>query len=147
MRKNYSKKYVLLFAFIMMSFMAFAQTGGIRGKVLDENSQPLPGVAVSIDGTTVGSATDVNGNYTISGVKPGNYTVTARFIGYVAIKQTVTVVNSFIELNFNLKPESTSLNEVVVIGYVTQKSKDITGSIATVSAKDFNQGAITTPEQ
>jgi len=147
MRKNYSKKYVLLFAFIMMSFMAFAQTGGIRGKVLDENSQPLPGVAVSIDGTTVGSATDVNGNYTISGVKPGNYTVTARFIGYVAIKQTVTVVNSFIELNFNLKPESTSLNEVVVIGYGTQKSKDITGSIATVSAKDFNQGAITTPEQ
>ena len=54
--------------------MAFAQKGSIKGKVLDETNQPLPGVAVSIDGTTLGSATDVNGNYTISGVNPGNYT-------------------------------------------------------------------------
>jgi len=147
MRKNYSKKYVLLFAFVMMSFMAFAQTGGIKGKVVDETGQALPGAAVSIDGTTIGSSTDVNGNYTISNLKPGNYTVTGKFLGYLALKKTVVVANSVITVDFALQLANTSLNEVVVIGYGTQKSKDITGSIATVSSKDFNQGVVTTPEE
>ena len=91
MRKNYSKKYMLLCAFLMMSVMAFAQTGSIKGKVVDETNQPLPGASVSIDGTTIGATTDANGNYTITGVKPGNYTLTAKFIGYVAVKKTITV--------------------------------------------------------
>jgi iron complex outermembrane receptor protein len=147
MRKNYSKKYLLLCVFLMMSVMAFAQTGGIRGKVVDENNQPLPGVAISIDGTTIGSATDANGNYIITRLQAGNYNITAKFIGYVAYKATVTVANSIVKLNFGLKPENTNLNEVVVIGYGTQKSKDLTGSIATVTAKDFNTGSVTTPEQ
>src|SRR6185312_14220106 len=147
MRKNYSKKYVLLCAFLMISVMAFAQTGGIKGKVVDENNQPLPGAAVSIDGTTVGSSTDVNGGYVITHLKPGTYTLTAKFLGYVALKKTVTVDASVVTLDFAIQPQNTSLNEVVVIGYGTQKSKDVTGSIANVTAKDFNQGAITTPEQ
>jgi len=147
MRKNYSKKYVLLCAFLMISVMAFAQTGGIKGKVVDENNQPLPGAAVSVDGTTVGSSTDVNGGYVITHLKPGTYTLTAKFLGYVALKKTVTVDASVVTLDFAIQPQNTSLNEVVVIGYGTQKSKDVTGSIANVTAKDFNQGAITTPEQ
>jgi len=147
MRKNYSKKYLLLCAFLMMSVMAFAQKGSIKGKVLDESNQPLPGAAVSIDGSTIGASTDANGNYTINGVNPGNYTLTARFIGYASGKQTITVGSSVITVDFSLKPDSKNLNEVVVIGYGTVKSKDITGSIATVTSKDFNQGAVTTPEQ
>jgi TonB-linked SusC/RagA family outer membrane protein len=147
MRKNYSKKYLLLCAFLMMSVMAFAQTGSIKGKVVDESNQPLPGASVSIDGTTHGSVTDANGSYTISGLTPGNYTLTAKFVGYIAIKKSITVSNSVSTADFGLKPESTNLNEVVVIGYGTEKKKDLTGSIATVTAKDFNQGAITTPEQ
>lgn len=146
MRKNYSRKYVLLCALLMMSFMAFAQTGGIRGKVVDENNQPLPGVAVSIDGTTIGSATDANGNYTITRLQPGNYNITAKFIGYVAYKATVTVANSVVELNFGMKAENTNLNEVVVVGYGTQRKKDLTGSVVAITSKDFNQGPITTPE-
>jgi len=130
-----------------MSVMAFAQKGSIKGKVLDETNQPLPGATITIDGTTLGGNTDANGNYTISGVNPGNYTLTAKFVGYAASKQTITVGSSVITVNFSLKPDSKSLNEVVVIGYGTVKSKDITGSVSTVSAKDFNQGAITTPEQ
>jgi iron complex outermembrane receptor protein len=147
MRKNYSKKYLLLCAFLMMSVMAFAQTGSIKGKVVDETNQPLPGAAVSIDGTTSGGSTDVNGNYTISGLKPGTFTVTAKFLGYIALKKTVTVGNSVVTVDFDLKPQNTSLNEVVVIGYGTTKSKDVTGAVAVVSSKDFNQGFITTPEQ
>lgn len=148
MRKNYLKKYVLLCAFMMISVIVFAQSGSISGKVVDETNQPLPGASVSIDGTTIGSTTDVNGAFTLNQVKAGNYTLTAKFLGYVAGKKTVSVsAGQVASISFQLVPESKSLNEVVVIGYGTQKSKDITGSIATVSAKDFNQGAVTTPEQ
>ncbi len=147
MRKNYSKKYVLLCAFLMMSFMALAQTGAIKGKVVDETGKAFPGATVSIDGTTIGSSTDVNGNYALTGLKPGNYSITAKIIGYVASKKTVSVSNSVITVDFALQPDNTSLNEVIVIGYGTEKKKDLTGSIATVTAKDFNQGDITTPEE
>ena len=102
MRKNYSKKYLLLCAFLMMSVMAFAQKGSIKGKVLDETNQPLPGTSITIDGTTIGATTDANGDYTISGVNPGNYTLTAKFIGYAASKQTITVGSSVITVNFSL---------------------------------------------
>ncbi|MEO6630848.1 MAG: carboxypeptidase-like regulatory domain-containing protein, partial [Mucilaginibacter sp.] len=145
MRKNYSKKYVLLCAFLMMSVMAFAQSGGIKGKVVDETNLPLPGSSVSIDGTTIGATTDGSGNYTISGLKPGNYTVTAKFLGYTAFQKTVAVGNTVVTVDFALKPQNTSLNEVVVVGYGTQKKKDLTGSVISVTAKDFNQGPVTTP--
>lgn len=127
--------------------MAFAQTGSIKGKVLDETNAPLPGAAVTIDGTTIGATADANGNYTITGVKTGNVTVTAKFLGYVALKKAVTVGGSTVEVNFSLKPDNQNLNEVVVVGYGTQKKKDLTGSVTSISAKDFNQGPVTTPEQ
>ncbi|UOE46804.1 TonB-dependent receptor [Mucilaginibacter sp. SMC90] len=146
MRKNYSKKYVLLCAFLMMSFMAFSQTGSIKGKVSDETNQPLPGATVTIDGTTIGSTTDPNGNYAINNVKAGTYTLSIKFIGYITLKKTVTVNGALIE-NFTVQPESKSLNEVVVIGYGTQRKKDLSGSITNVTAKDFQKGVITTPEQ
>jgi iron complex outermembrane receptor protein len=134
MRKNYSKKYVLLCAFLMLSIMAFAQTGSIRGRVLDETSQPLPGAAVTIDGTTIGASTDGNGNFTLSNVKAGNYTLTAKFVGYADLKKTVTVTaGQSLALNFQMQPASQSLNEVVVIGYGSVQKKDLTGAVATVT--------------
>jgi TonB-linked SusC/RagA family outer membrane protein len=147
MRKNYSKKFVLLCALLMMSVMAFAQKGSIKGKVFDETNQPLPGASVSIDGTTIGATTDANGAYTITGVNPGKYTLTAKFVGYTPTKQGIAVGNSAITVDFTIKPENTNLNEVVVIGYGTTRKKDLTGSVATVTAKDFNTGDVTTPEQ
>jgi iron complex outermembrane receptor protein len=131
----------------MMSVMAFAQTGGIKGKVIDEANLALPGSSVTIEGTTLGATTDGNGNYTITGLKAGNYTVTAKFLGYISFQKTVAVSNSVITVDFALKPQNTSLNEVVVIGYGTTKKKDLTGAIATVTEKDFNTGVNTTPEQ
>ncbi len=126
--------------------MAFAQTGGITGKVVDDTNQPVPGAAVSVDGTTIGASTDVNGNYTIY-LKAGTYSITAKFLGYNPLKKTVTVQNSLVTANFALQPQNTALNEVVVIGYGAVKNKDLTGSVATVTAKDFDKGSVTTPEQ
>lgn len=130
----------------MMSVMAFAQTGSIKGKVVDETNNPLPGASVSIDGTTLGAVADANGNFTLSGINAGNYSVTAKFIGYVATKKTVTIGSSVVNVDFALQSENTNLNEVVVIGYGSSRKKDLTGSVVSVSSKDFNQGPITTPE-
>ena len=147
MRKNYLAVYALFCVFLLTSIAGYAQTGSINGKVLDETSQPLPGVAVSLVGTTTGANTDLNGNYVISNVKPGNYTLAASFLGYIPGSKPVTVGTASVTVSFNLRPQTNSLNEIVVIGYGTEKKKDLTGAIATVTAKDFNQGAITTPEQ
>lgn len=108
----------------------------------------MPGASVTVDGTTLGSTTDLDGNYKINGVKAGTVTITAQFVGYNAIKKTVTVSGSGnITADFQMASSAQSLNEVVVIGYGSERKKDLSGSIATVTSRDFQKGQITTPEQ
>ncbi|GAA4324611.1 TonB-dependent receptor [Mucilaginibacter gynuensis] len=148
MRKHYLKNYVLLFAMLLVSGFAFAQTGSISGTVLDTKRETLPGVTVSVDGTTLGTATDVNGAFKINGVTAGAHTLTVKYIGYVTMQKAVTVAsgqNAVVEIQMSAQTQS--LNEVVVIGYGTATRKDVTGSVATVSSKDFQKGSVTTPEQ
>jgi iron complex outermembrane receptor protein len=147
MRNNYLKKFTLLISLFVMSAVAFAQTGSISGKVVDETNQPLPAATVVIKGTAKSTATDINGNYKLTGVANGQVTLEFRFLGYQTTTQVVNI-NGATTLNVALKPGSaTNLNEVVVIGYGTARKKDLTGSLTTVSSKDFQQGSITTPEQ
>ncbi|WP_158826664.1 SusC/RagA family TonB-linked outer membrane protein [Mucilaginibacter lacusdianchii] len=148
MRKNYFKNFALVCVLFLLSSMAYAQTGSITGKVLDEKGETLPGVSVSIVGTTQGGTSDVNGVYRINNVRLGTYTVSAAFVGYTALKKSVTVTTgATVSTNFQLTPESKALNEVVVIGYGTQTRKDVTGAVTTVTSRDFQKGVITTPEQ
>ena len=146
MKKTYLLKYVFLLFFAFSAATALAQTSSISGKVVDETNQPLPGATVSIAGTQKSTGTDVNGNFHLTGVPSGAATIQVTFVGYLTISKAVNVSGN-VTVNFSLTPNSRSLNEVVVIGYGTARKQDITGSVATVSAKDFNQGAITTPEQ
>jgi hypothetical protein len=91
----------------------------VTGRVLDDTNQPLPGVNVSIAGTTIGTVTDVNGRYKLN--VPDAYagrSLTFSFIGF--IKQEVAIAGKS-EINVSLKPENTNLNEVVVVGYGTQR--------------------------
>jgi len=147
MRIFYLKKYLLLSALLLIPYLVFAQTGSITGKVTDENKMPIPGATVTVVGSSLSTATGNNGEYTITGVKPGKYTVEAKFIGYITTQSIVMVSSGNVPVNFNLKPDSKGLNEVVVIGYGTARKKDLTGSVTTITSKDFNQGPITTPEQ
>ncbi|MGZ3754374.1 MAG: SusC/RagA family TonB-linked outer membrane protein [Mucilaginibacter sp.] len=147
MRKFYLKQYLLICAFlVMLTGISFAQTKTITGKVVDETNQPLPGAVVKIKGTQISAPTDVNGAYRLTGVTNGEVTLQANFIGYIVAEQTITVTGNA-TVNFRLLPESKSLNEVVVIGYGSVLKKDLTGSIATVTSKDFNTGVVTSPEQ
>lgn len=147
MRNKLLLRTMLFFGFMLMSAMTFAQGRSITGKVVDETNQPLPGATVAIQGTSMATTTDANGIYTLKISAAGTYQITATFIGYTATTQPVTVGDGAASLDFNLTPSAKSLNEIVVIGYGTSKKKDLSGSIATVTSKDFQTGNITTPEQ
>ncbi|WP_299285973.1 SusC/RagA family TonB-linked outer membrane protein [uncultured Mucilaginibacter sp.] len=148
MKRIYFFKYGLTMLFLINAFIAFAQNASISGKVIDEKSQPLPGASVTIDGTALGATTDVDGNYRISGVQPGTYSLTAQFVGYTPLKKSVTVSGTAnVQVNFQVQPTSQSLNEVVVVGYGTVRKSDVTGAVTNLGSKDLNPGPITNPLQ
>jgi TonB-linked SusC/RagA family outer membrane protein len=147
MKKNYLMKLMLSCIFLMSAIVASAQTGSLSGRVVDETNQPLPGASISVKGTALNTSTDVNGNFKIYKVKPGSATLVVTFIGYQLFEKTVDVGTTDQSVSIALVPSSENLNEVVIIGYGTQRKADVTGSIATISSKDFTKGQITTPEQ
>ncbi|RVU01358.1 TonB-dependent receptor [Mucilaginibacter limnophilus] len=148
MRNNYLKNYLLLFALLLVSGVAFAQTGSISGTVTDNKSITLPGVSVSIDGTNIGTATDVNGAFRLNGITSGTHTITAKYIGYGNVSRQVTVTaGQTANIALVMESQAQALNEVVVIGYGTQQRKDVSGSIATVNSRDFQKAVVSSPEQ
>lgn len=134
----------LLLLLLFISTAAFTQTKVITGRVTDaRNGNPLAGVSITPKGSSAraGTVTDAEGNFRLS-VDAGVRTLRISSIGYVLQELPVTD-----HLTVSLTLANISLNEVVVIGYGTQRKKDLTGSVATVTAKDFQQGNITSPEQ
>ena len=104
------------------------QQNVVRGVVTDENGNPIPGVTVIIKGTTRGTTTDLNGNYLLENVAPQS-TLVVSFIGY--INQEI-LVGDRAQINISLQQEVTALEEVVVIGYGTQRKEAVTGSVASI---------------
>ncbi|OUS03602.1 SusC/RagA family TonB-linked outer membrane protein [Flavobacteriales bacterium 33_180_T64] len=132
---------LLLLTFLIPAIF-FGQTK-VSGTVTDEaNALPLPGVNILIKGTTTGASTDFDGNYTLSLVNQGDIIVFS-YLGYVTKEITY---NGESPLNVSLAEDTNQLNEVVVIGYGTTTKKDATGSIESVTSKDFTKGNIVTPE-
>jgi TonB-linked SusC/RagA family outer membrane protein len=105
----------------------------VTGVVTDETNLPLPGVSVKIKGTTIGVTTDVNGKYTLNADE--NATLMFSFIGYTS--KEVTLTGTRTNYNVQLLPNSRDLNEVVVVGYGTQKKANLTGAVATISGAEL----------
>lgn len=147
MNKNYLRSTLMCCLLVLLSISVFAQNGSISGRVLDESNQPLAGASVSIKGLPRTVGVDDNGNYVLNNLDAGTYTLIASYIGYEAQEQQVVLGNQPAKLDFYLVPGSQGLDEVVVIGYGTQKKGELTGSVTTVSSKDFQKGVITTPDQ
>ena len=138
------KLMVLFFACFLVVLQAAGQTGAdkVTGRVTDENGEAIPGVTVLVKGTSTGTVTDLQGQYAID-VDQGN-TLVFSFVGYFT--KEVTVGNQSV-INVTLTEDVKSLEEVVVVGYGTQRKKDLTGSIGVVTSKDIEANTISTPDQ
>lgn len=113
----------------------------VSGTVVDETGEPMIGVTVMAAGTSAGTSTDIDGNYSLK-VPAGVTALEFTYIGYISQSQPVAA-----KVNVILQPDNKTLDEVVVIGYGVQKKDDLTGSIASISEKDFNKGVISSPEE
>lgn len=117
---------------------SLAQT--IRGQVTDgENGEPLPGVNVLAKGTTIGTVTDISGNYRLT-VDDEVSTLVFSSIGYVTEEVSINGRNI---INLDLLPDIQSLSEVVVVGYGTQSRKDITSAVSSVRSEDIKNVPVT----
>jgi TonB-dependent starch-binding outer membrane protein SusC len=114
------------------------QQQSLRGKVSDIKGIPLPGVNVVIKGTTIGTITDTDGTFNIP-VTNQNTTLTFSFIGFLTKEVTIADLQF---LNVTLAEDVLSLEEVVVVGYGTQKKRDLTGSVGYVSTKTIENNAV-----
>ncbi|MCC8198075.1 MAG: TonB-dependent receptor [Tannerellaceae bacterium] len=114
-----------------------AQSGSIKGKVLDELGEPIIGANVVEKGTTNGTITDLDGNYSIVVTNAQRGVLQYSFIGYNTIEENI---QGRINIDVKLDPSVINLGEVVAIGYGTQTRREITGSVVNVSEENFNKG-------
>jgi len=136
-------------ATVLASGTALAQTGSITGRVTStDGALPVVGAHVVVVGTTAGAVAGDDGRYIIR-VRPGTYTVRATRIGFApdSVTGVVVVASGSTTADFQLKPAATKLNEVVVVGYGQEAQRRITGSVASVSADEFNPGRVVTPQE
>lgn len=115
----------------------------ISGTVTNESGEPIPGVTVVVKGTTNGTISDIDGNYVLSNV-PADATLVFSFVG---MKSQEVALNGQNTINVKMQEETIGLDEVVAIGYGTVRRADVTGSISSISSKDFNLGMTVAPEQ
>ena len=133
----------VILSILLIPVSAYAQNQRtVTGTVMDESGEPLIGASVKVVGEPIGAATDLDGRYTLK-VPAAATQLTFSYVGYENL--TVHITSNVIDVT--LKPNNEVLDEVVVIGYGTQKKNDMTGSVSTISEKDFNKGVISSPEE
>ncbi|MBG8554904.1 SusC/RagA family TonB-linked outer membrane protein [Hymenobacter guriensis] len=149
MKHPYLPKLLFLLLFVCAGFTsALAQTGSISGRIVDEKSQGIPGVTVLIEGTSLGTSTNSDGQFSIQNVPAGPQTIVASFVGFTTTRRPVTIsAGQNATLDVSLSENTTLLNEAVVIGYGTQRRQDLTGAVEQISEKQFVKGQVTNPEQ
>lgn len=121
----------------MFSVPLFAQSVTIRGKIVDEKGEPLPGATVSITGTTTASSTNIVGDFTLN-VPANANSITISFYGYVYVIKTISTASRNLG-TIPLAKNTKSLDEVVVVGYGSLRKQDVTGTVSTVDAKSLQE--------
>ncbi|WBA42308.1 SusC/RagA family TonB-linked outer membrane protein [Hymenobacter canadensis] len=118
--------------------------GPVSGRVVDAKGEALPGVTVVVEGTTLGSATDANGNFTIPNVPAGPQTLVISSIGFTTARQQITVVDGqTTQVAATTLAENTqALNEVVVVGYGTQTRQELTTAVSSVGARQIERQTV-----
>lgn len=144
----YFKNLLKVSCILLLCFFAvpvLAQNKSVTGKVTDsKDGSPIVGASVVVSlGSSIGTNTDIDGKFKLS-VPAATTSLIITYIGYANQKVNIDGTSA---VNVSLVSSSSSLNEVVVIGYGTQRVKDATGSVASLGSRDFNKGLISTPDQ
>ena len=129
-------KRILFSLLALCTLSTYGQSVQLRGRVTDENQEPLPGVSISIKGTSTGNVSDLDGVYTVH-VDQGQ-TLVFSFIGFTTQEIVYKGQNN---LNVTLVSDTKILDEVVVIGYQTVKKSDLTGAVAIVDTKEMKKSS------
>lgn len=141
MKKLLNLKLTFLKVFLFCTSLMLAQTT-ISGKVVDSNETPLSGVNIVLEGTSKGSISDFDGNYTIAGVENGSYTLKATSIGFASFSTSLNAEGSTIIINIQLEDDEESLNEVIVTGVANPRAKiESSVSITSLQPSKINQSA------
>ena len=126
---------MMVYSTPVMATVAQSPTIKVRGQVIDEQGEPLTGATVRIKDGQGGTITDVDGNFQLE--VAGNAILSISYVGYK--DREVAVRNRAIIESIQLQPDNQMLEQVVVIGYGTQKKSDLTGSVAVVDAEALKQ--------
>lgn len=133
----------LLLSIFLIPVSAFAQNQRtVTGTVIDETGEPLIGASVRVTGEPIGVSTDFDGRFSLN-VPASAKQITVTYVGYQEITADITPG----DMTIALRPNAEVLDEVVVIGYGVRKKDDLTGSVSSISEKDFNKGMISSPEE
>lgn len=150
MKRKLLSLFSWVMALAMVPTMAWAQNATIKGKIMDSENLGIPFAAVTIPASGQGVAADMDGNYSIANIslaKGNAITIEYQSSGFQKLTRTVELKPGENILNVSLKKDVMMLNEAVVIGYGTTRTRDLTGSSAQVTEKDFNKTMASTPEQ
>ena len=137
-----TKSYVFCFLSLLFTIYLQAQNIEINGTIQDENGIPIPGVSIILKNTNSGTSSDFDGNYSIDA--PADGTLVFSSIGYKTVEEAV---NNRTIINITLQTDIESLDEVVVVGYGTQKKSEVTGAISGVKASELKDLPVTRIEQ
>ena len=134
------KRILMLLAGFLLSVNVWAQLT-VKGLVTDEQGEPVIGANILVKGSTNGTITDINGNYSISDVA-SNATLVFSYVGYTS--QEIAVAGKT-TINCTLKEDSETLGEVMVVGYAVGSKRTISGAVDRVKKEDMNKGVVTSP--
>jgi TonB-linked SusC/RagA family outer membrane protein len=126
-----------MFLFILLPAIVFGQAKTVTGRIVDENGEALPGVTVLIEGTNRGVSTDINGNFSIS-ASPEE----VLLISSIGMTGQRIPVGELTVINVTMKAALSEIEEIVVIGYGTQRKADVTSAVSSVKKEDFLVGNI-----
>lgn len=141
MQQTTFTKRILLFVATILCQLSVSAQSKVGGTVKDQSGEPVIGASVLVKGSSMGTVTDIDGNFTLDNIK-GNATLVVSYIGFSSQE---IAVNNRTKINVTLTEENNQLNEIVVVGYGTMKKSDLTGSVSDLQSKDFNKGLVTSP--
>ena len=139
-KNNFLRRILLFIAGFLMTAASFAQMT-VSGNVTDESGEPIIGANVVVVGTSIGTVTDVDGNYSVSNVSSG----ASLKVSYIGYKSEEAAVGGRSKINFQLKPDNELLDEVIVVGYAVGSKRTVSGAIDRVKKEDMNKGVVSSP--